>query len=229
MPFVLENYLFFPGDYIVVTSDPDIVKRDHIANNPDAFLRVSSTPSFNDDEGHAIILNEQGRIIDELHYKDDWHFPLIDNDEDVALERIDPDAPTVQNNFHSAATNIGYGTPTYKNSQYRADLEVQGTITVTPNIFSPDNDGMDDFATIQYEFPEAGYVANIIIFDAAGRPVRYLERNALNGLKGYYRWDGLGEKQAKLPVGMYIVYTEIFNLQGKVKKYKNTIVLARRQ
>ncbi len=71
-------------------------------------------------------------------------------------------------------------------------------------------------------------MANITIFDAVGRPVRYLQRNALNGLKGFYRWDGLGEKQQKLPVGIYIVYTEVFNLQGKTKKFKNTIVLARR-
>ena len=108
------------------------------------------------------------------------------------------------------------------------DAGVQGEITVTPDIVSPDNDGTDDFATISYVFPEPGYVSTITIFDAAGRPVRYLQRNALNGLKGYYRWDGLGEKNQKLPVGIYIIYTEVFNLQGKTKKFKNVIVLARR-
>ena len=227
--FTAEDYLFFPGDYIVVTSDPEIVKRDYLATDPNAFLRVSSTPSFNDDEGHVIILNEQGKIIDEVHYLDNWHFALISNDEGVALERINPDAPSKESNFHSAATNVGYGTPTYKNSQFRTDLDVQGSITISPDIVSPDNDGMDDFATISYNFPEPGYVANITIFDAVGRPVRYLQRNALNGLKGHYRWDGLGEKQQRLPVGLYIIYTEVFNLQGKTKKFKNTIVVARRQ
>ena len=227
--FIAEDYLFFPGDYTVVTSDPFIVQRDYVCNNPDAFLSVSSTPSFNDDAGNVIILNEQGSIIDEVAYSAKWHFALITNDEGVALERIDPDGPSVQNNFHSAATSVGYGTPTYKNSHYRTDLDVQGTISVSPKIVSPDNDGMDDFATIQYEFREPGYVANIIVFDGAGRPVRYLEQNSLCGIKGAYRWDGLGEKQQKLPVGLYIIYTEIFNLKGKTKKFKNTIVLARKQ
>ena len=227
--FISEDYAFYPGDYVVVTSDPGIVKRDYLTTNPNAFLQVNSTPSFNDDAGDVILLNEQGKIIDEVKYSDKWHFALISNTEGVSLERIDPNAPSVQSNFHSAATNVGYGTPGYKNSQFRSDLQVPGDITVTPDIISPDNDGMDDFATIQYSFPDPGSVSNITVFDAVGRPVRYLQRNALNGLKGYYRWDGLGEKQQKLPVGIYVIYTEVFNLKGKTKKFKNTIVLARRQ
>ena len=162
-------------------------------------------------------------------YDEKWHFKLIDNREGVALERIDYNAPTQQpDNWHSAATNVGYGTPTYKNSQYKINDEIPGEITVTSEIVSPDNDGQDDFATIEYSFPSPGYVANITIFDAAGRVVRYLQRNALCGIKGIYRWDGLGEKNQKLPVGIYIIYTEVFNLDGKKRQFKNTIVMARR-
>ncbi|MEP7238084.1 MAG: lamin tail domain-containing protein [Ferruginibacter sp.] len=224
-----ETNFLFPGDFIVVTSDASIIKRDFVALNLDAFVEVGSTPSFNDDKGDVIILNEQGRIVDELVYSEKWHFKLIDNNEGVALERIDYNAPTQnQDNWHSAATSAGYGTPTYKNSQYRLDLQVQGDITVTPEIVSPDNDGQDDFATIDYNFPSPGYVANITIFDANGRTVRYLQRNALCGIKGSFRWDGLGEKFQKLPVGIYIIFTEVFNLDGKKKQFKNTIVLARR-
>jgi hypothetical protein len=224
-----DNYLLFPQDFMVITEDPVIVKRDFITQNMDAFVTVSSMPSFNDDEGDVIILNAQGNITDELKYDEKWHFKLIDNREGVALERIDYNAGTQNEaNWHSAATSVGYGTPTYKNSQYRLDLQVQGDITVTPEIVSPDNDGMDDFATIDYSFPSPGYVANITIFDANGRTVRYLQRNALCGIKGNFRWDGLGEKFQKLPVGIYVIYTEVFNLTGKKKQFKNTIVLARK-
>ncbi len=226
--FTTEDYLFFPEDYIVVTEDADITKRDFVANDPNAIIVVKTLPSFNDDDGDVILLNEQGKIIDEVLYSSKWHFALISNEEAVSLERINADAVSVQSNFHSAASSVGYGTPTYKNSQNRIDASVQGDITITPAIVSPDNDGLDDFATIQYSFPEPGYTANITIFDATGRAVRFLERNTLAGTKGYYRWDGLGEKQQKLPVGLYIIYTEVFNLNGKTKKFKNTVVLARR-
>ena len=224
-----DNYLLFPQDFMVITEDPVIVKRDFITQNMDAFVTVASMPSFNDDEGDVIILNAQGNITDELKYDEKWHFKLIDNREGVALERIDYNAATQnEGNWHSAATSVGYGTPTYKNSQYRLDLQVQGEIKLTPEIVSPDNDGQDDFATIDYSFPSPGYVANITIFDANGRTVRYLQRNALCGIKGNFRWDGLGEKFQKLPVGIYVIYTEVFNLDGKKKQFRNTIVLARK-
>ena len=223
-----ESILLFPKDFMVLTSDPAAVKTQYITTNPDAFITVSSMPSFPDDMGDVIILNNQGAIVDEVKYSDKWHFPLISNTEGVSLERIDYDAASVQGNFHSAATSAGYGTPGYKNSQYRLNEEVPGTITVTPDIFSPDNDGTDDFATINYSFPSPGYVANITIFDATGRAVRYLQRNSLSGIKGYYRWDGLDDKNRKLPQGIYIIYTEIFNTEGKKKQFKNTIVLARK-
>ncbi|MFM6925755.1 MAG: lamin tail domain-containing protein [Ferruginibacter sp.] len=224
-----DNYLLFPQDFMVITEDPVIVKRDFITQNMDAFVTVASMPSFNDDEGDVIILNAQGKIVDELQYDEKWHFKLIDNREGVALERIDHNAATQnEENWHSAATSVGYGTPTYKNSQYRLDMQVQGAIKLDPEIISPDNDGQDDFATVDYSFPSPGYVANITIFDANGRAVRYLQRNALCGIKGSFRWDGLGEKFQKLPVGIYIFFTEVFNLDGKKKQFKNTIVLARR-
>ena len=223
-----ESILLFPKNFLVITEDPQIVMQQYVTTNPDAFIQVSSMPSFPDDKGDVIILNAQGKIVDEVIYSDKWHFALISNTEGVSLERIDYNAASVQSNFHSAATSVGYGTPGYKNSQFRIDQQVQGEITVIPEVFSPDNDGIDDFATINYSFPSPGYVANITIFDASGRPVRYLEKNALSGIKGSYIWDGLGEKQQKLSQGIYIIYTEIFNTDGKKKQFKNTIVLARR-
>lgn len=224
----VESILIFPGDFILLTEDPSVVKQKYLTTNPSAFVQVKGMPSFPDDKGDVIILNAQGEIIDEVVYFDKWHFQLLSNTEGVSLERIDYNAPSVQANFHSAATSAGYGTPGYKNSQYRIDQQLQGEVTITPEVFSPDNDGIDDFATINYNFPEPGYVTNITIFDASGRPARYLQRNALSGVKGIYRWDGLGEKQQKLAQGIYIVFTEIFNTAGKKKQFKNTIVLARK-
>jgi hypothetical protein len=223
-----DSYLLFPEDYIALTIDPDAVKSQYITMNPDAFLKLKKMPSFPNDRGNVIILNEQGNIVDEVNYSEKWHFPLIKNTKGVSLERIDYDATSINSNFHSAATSAGYGTPGYKNSQYKINEDLPGEITVTPEIFSPDNDGHDDFATINYSFPSPGYVSNITIFDGSGRPVRYLQRSSLSGISGYYRWDGLDDKNQKLPQGIYIIYTEIFNREGKKKHFKNTIVLARR-
>ncbi len=222
-------YYIFPGDYIVATEEEASLALQYLVKTPDNVLVISSLPSFPDDEGDVIALNFQGNIVDEVKYKDDWHFKLINNAEGVSLERIDPAGPSQdESNWHSAASTAGYGTPTYKNSQYKLLNAINATIEVVPQIFSPDNDGHDDIASIQYAVTEPGYVANITIFDAAGRPVRNLVRNGTLGLKGYWNWDGLDDKGNKPPVGTYIIFTEIFNLEGKKEKFKNIAVLARK-
>ena len=222
-------FYIFPGDYIVETEDAGNLALQYLVKNPDNVLVISSPPSFSDDEGTVVALNFQGNVVDEVKYKDDWHFKLIDNDEGVSLERIDPAGPSQDEiNWHSAASTAGYGTPTYKNSQYKLLNAINATIAVVPIIFSPDNDGHDDIATIQYEVTEPGYVANISIYDAAGRPIRNLVRNGTLGLTGYWNWDGLDDKRNKLQIGTYIIFTEVFNLQGKKSSFKNTVVLARK-
>ena len=223
------NRLVFPGEYLVVTEDADAVKRQYLAKDPAAFTVIASMPSYPDDKGDALVMNARGGIIDELAYDEHWQFKLIENEEGVALERIDYNKPTQDaGNWHSAATSDGYGTPGYQNSQFSTGVQVQGTISVTPSVFSPDNDGFDDFLIIRYHFPEQGYVCNITVFDADGRPVSYPARNALCGPQGYFRWDGLSDAAAKLPVGVYVVYTEIFNLKGKINRFKQAVTLARR-
>ncbi|MGQ0740497.1 MAG: lamin tail domain-containing protein [Bacteroidota bacterium] len=222
-------FYIFPGDYIVETEDADNLALQYLVKNPDNVLIISSPPSFSDDEGTVVALNFQGNVVDEVKYKDDWHFKLIDNAEGVSLERIDPAGPSQnETNWHSAASTAGYGTPTYKNSQYKLLNSINASVEITPKVFSPDNDGRDDIATIQYAVAEAGYIANVTIFDAAGRPARNLVRNGTLGLTGYWNWDGLDDKGLKLPVGTYIIFTEVFNLQGKKNSFKNAVVLARK-
>ncbi len=229
-PLSTDNYLIFPQDLLVFTENPQQVLSQYVCQSPASLLTVTPLPSFNDDKGNVILLNAQGIIIDELAYEEQWHFKLINNNEGIALERISYQLPTgMADNWHSAASSVGYGTPTYKNSQANINEEVKGELSVSPEIISPDNDGFDDYAIINYRFPTAGYVANCYIYDASGRLVRYLLRNALCGTAGSFSWDGLGEKNQSLPAGIYILYAEVFNLQGKKKRFKLPIVVAHKK
>jgi len=224
-----QNIALFPAEYLVLSEDESLVKRQYTAKNLSAFMNLTSMPSYPDDKGTVVLVNNAGVIADELAYDEKWHFALISNAEGIALERIDPNTKTQnKDNWHSASKDAGYGTPSYQNSQFRIDLQVKGDIIVTPEVFSPDNDGTDDFLTITYRFPETGYVMNITVFDAGGRPVKALQRNAICSQTGSFRWDGLNDKLQQLPLGPYVIFTEVFNLSGKVKRFKNQVVLARR-
>jgi hypothetical protein len=175
------------------------------------------------------LLDSAKNIIDEVHYREDWQFALLADADGVALERVDPEgASNEKENWHSAASDAGYGTPGYRNSQYKVFQNSMATITIAPKVFSPDGDGVDEVATINYVFAAGGAVVNIFIYDAAGRQVRHLVKNGIAGTTGKFSWNGLDEKGQRLPVGHYILYLELFTVQGKKQHFKNVIVLARR-
>src|SRR5205814_1343758 len=139
------SYLLFPGEYIAFTENKQWVQQQYLVNDLSVIIELSSLPSLPDDKGDIVLTNLQGQVIDELQYDEKWHFALINNREGIALERINYNQPTQdKNNWTSAASTAGFGTPGYQNSQFRADLQVQAQITVLPKIFSPDNDGLDD-------------------------------------------------------------------------------------
>lgn len=229
IPMSVNNTLIFPGEYYVLTENPEIIARQFTLKRPEVVVQ-SPMPSFSDDKGTVLIVNNTGRTIDELNYDDKWHFPLLANTEGVALERIDFDRPTqLAENWTSAAQSAGFGTPGYENSQFRAGTTAPiGNITLNPRMFSPDNDGFEDFTLIEFQMNEPGYIANITIYDAAGRPVRVLQRNTSIGRSGSFRWDGLNDKQQRVPVGNYIVLFEAFNLQGQKQVFKKGVTVARK-
>jgi hypothetical protein len=219
-----------PGGYVVFTEDAERLARQYFVKKPDAVLEVASLPSYPNAEGTVVLMDSLKTVVDEVHYKEDWQFPLLTDAEGVALERIDPNGVSNDKyNWRSAASDAGYGTPGYQNSQYKLFQNAIATVGLLQKTFSPDGDGFDDVATIQYSLKESGSVANVFIYDVSGRQVRHLVKNAVLGSAGNFVWNGLDEKGQRLPVGQYIVYTALFNLQGKKHHFKNVIVLARRQ
>ncbi|MBK9730616.1 MAG: lamin tail domain-containing protein [Chitinophagaceae bacterium] len=222
---VTESALLFPGQYMVLTENPVSIKQSYLAENPDWFIDMD-LPTFNDDEGVVVLVNQSGSRIDQFHYYASWQFALIDDVEGVALERIYFNSPTQDSlNWHSAASTIGFGTPSYKNSQY-IQPGTSDEITISPEAFSPDQDGFNDVLSISYQFDQSGYTANIRIFDEKGRLVTDLVHNALLSQSGLFTWDGITDKNEKAAIGIYMVYVELFNLDGTVKKYKKACVVA---
>ncbi|PWU01048.1 MAG: hypothetical protein C5B52_07985, partial [Bacteroidetes bacterium] len=222
-----DAVLFFPGDYLLLTENIERTSMDYLIKNPKSVIEMKSLPTFPNDEGHAVVLNFQGAIIDELHYKENWHFPLITENAGISLERIDPEKNTQEkSNWHSAASDAGFGTPSYENSQAIRPTAILGAISLSTETISPDNDGYNDFVSINYQFEKPGNVCNISIFDFEGRCIRHIARNGLCGTNGYYIWDGLDDKNQKSGIGVYILFAEFFDLNGRVQKIRRPIVVA---
>ncbi|MDP4274229.1 MAG: lamin tail domain-containing protein, partial [Bacteroidota bacterium] len=219
--------LIFPGEYVVITADRLKVQNHYLTPNDNCFTEVTAMPAINNEEGTVMLINRQAQMIDFFSYDKNMHFGLISNTEGVSLERINFDQSTNNaSNWHSAAETVGYATPGYKNSQYNAQIDRSSEFSVSPEIFSPDNDGRDDLLHIHYKLDQPGFVANILIFDSRGREVKRLGRNVLLPSEGDLTWDGLDHRGGKASMGMYILFVELFNLNGEVRNIKKSFVLS---
>lgn len=233
-------YSVLPGEYVVLTSNPSFVKSYYDNNKcggsiPDnALFLTVNLPSFNDDLGTVLITNlMHTNILDKLQYNSLWHYPLLDTQDGVSLERINAAAATQdENNWHSAAATVCFGTPGYANSQnYDIPLTTDVFTINTEDgdaTFSPDNDGFDDNIFFQFAIDNPDYTANLTIFDDRGRLVKHLVKNEILGNTQTFKWEGDNEEGGKALMGIYVVKMEIFNLTGEVKKYFKTCVLAQK-
>ncbi len=161
-----DSRLLQPNDFVVFTTNPELVEQQYDVKNPEAMLRMKSLPSFPNDAGVVVILNQENKVVDEFHYTEKMHSKLLYSVEGVSLERVHYDLPTQEaNNWHSAAEIAGFGTPTYQNSAYSEHKDFEAEIAISPKVFSPNGDGVDDVMEIHYQFENAGNVANVRIFD----------------------------------------------------------------
>ena len=228
-PLSATTLLFQPQTYWVITPNPDTVKSQYLTLNLTNFIKIASMPSYNDDSGSAVILNKDNARIDQLNYTHEMHFGLLRDLNGVSLERSSFIKPTNETgNFRSAAASVGYATPAYKNSQFLEDLTANEEISLASATFSPDNDGFEDVLRILYKFNQADRAANVSIYNDQGRLIRKLIKNETTAAQGEWIWDGLDDNNAKVKIGIYIIYAELFDLNGNVKKYKKTAVAASR-
>lgn len=221
-----DGYLLFPETYIVLSENGTTVKREYQTINPKGFYDIVDLPSMNIDDDVVTLSDKNSIVIDNLIYTSKMHFPLLVSSKGVSLERIDFNRPTSdKTNWNSASEAVGFATPAYKNSQYLLADGGSG-VSITNPLFSPDNDGYYDVLNINYKLDEIGKVANIYIYDSKGRQVRYLIRNQQLQQEGTVSWNGINDDNEKAPIGIYVVYIELFNLSGKLNKYKLSCTLA---
>ena len=220
-----KDHHLFPGDFIVLSSDTGFVKRQWPKSISEKMMQVKSLPSFPDDKGNCLVMNKQGKVIDELNYTDDMHYPLLTNKAGVSLERVDPkSSSSATGNWHSASSDVNHATPGWANSQFRKlDSADKSNIRLFPALISPDNDGQDDLLNIQYQFNESGTLLSAYVFNQYGQLLSKIIDNRLCGISGSFSWNGFDAKNNRLPEGVYVVLIETFNLNGKTQRLKKAI------
>lgn len=226
----LNGALLFPQDYIAYSPSASQVLKVYYSENPNQIISLADLPDFPNKDGHLILhlSSSPDHVIDELRYDESMHHSLLRVTKGISLEKINLYGGNEASNYHSAASSVNYGTPAYQNSQFLEEKMAKSSFEISPEIFSPDNDGFEDVLQINYQMNEVGYQLNLIIYDSRGRKIKHLVQNELLGTDGVFFWDGQDEDFQKADMGIYILWFEYFDLQGKVQTEKLTTVLGGR-
>ncbi len=162
------------------------------------------------DGGDTIILKDNyGLVASRFAYDD-----LFEDDHTWAV---------VESGIHAGqwgrSENPG-GSPGETNQVMVTGSESQLKVVVSPEVFSPDGDGVEDSVLISIDGPDVT-AYQLKIFDRNGRIVRQFDHVTYRNAN--YTWDGRSDSGSRLPIGIYILFCEIDGA-GSVRK---PIVIAR--
>ncbi|MCR9014214.1 lamin tail domain-containing protein [Aquiflexum gelatinilyticum] len=220
-----EEFLIAPNSFLVFTTDSEKLKQEYPKSREGRFVEFSSIPSYPISEGNVVFLSPDETISEVLSYSDKMHHRLLKETKGISLERLSPFQPIDNpNNWHSASSTEGFATPGYQNSNVYEGNSQLG-IEVDPKVFVPDAPGTQPYTTISYKSDQPGKLATIRIYGVDGTLVRELVQNAVWGNDGFYLWDGTQSNGAKVRAGIYIIWVEIFDLEGNVDQIRKTVVV----
>lgn len=212
--YVLPAYNVGAHDYVALTKDAASVAANYNVRYASKLVECK-LPTYPNDGGSVILSKADSVVVDRFDYSPDMHSRLLRDKAGVALERRSFSRETNDaDNWFSASSTCGYGTPGYENSQSREVLVEETSFVISSDVISPDGDGYQDILEISYAIEDGSLMARVEVFDAKGIRMRVLLNNALLGTHGVIVWDGRGEGGAALPRGQYLVLTTIYDTNG---------------
>lgn len=224
-----KGFQLYPNKYIVLCKQRSLTLQQYICKDEKCLIECDSLPDFAISNGIIHLTDRSLRSIDRFEYSEEMHYPKLLSTKGVSLERLYVDRATQdENNWRSAAESAGYGTPGYRNSQIGC-AESNAEFAVIPEVFSPDNDGFEDFTEVLCQFSDEENRVSITFYNNRGYPVKQLANNVLCGTEAHFRWDGIDDKGQPAPAGIYVVQLECWNLRTAKSVRKRKVVSIFRQ
>ncbi|MBS1550640.1 MAG: lamin tail domain-containing protein [Bacteroidetes bacterium] len=218
-----------PGDYFILAHDTSIYNNFGYLRTLQSNQHIKFTSSMSlTNTGETITITDSlNNTIDAVSYDPDWNNPNLSDTKGISLERINPGlASNDRSNWSSCAKPEG-GTPGFVNSIYTQNITSTSAVTISPNPFSPDGDGYEDFALIKYKLNVPFAQMRVKVYDIKGRLVKTLANNAVTGSEGTIIFNGFDDANQKLRVGIYILIIEaVDDTGGTIDKIKSPIVIA---
>ena len=202
--FCTTSTILPPQQYAIISPDTSAIHCPLGINSQSIYI-TTTLPSMPATEGTLVLTDRGGNIIDELHYSDSWHHPLLNDLHDISLERINPMSPTQDpTNWHSSAS---HNTAGWLNSQTinNSNSQQNKYFWLDDSTFSPNNDGHRDHLIIHHNLPTIGYTLTIDAYTRHGAHICCITENQLLPPQGYTLWNGTTNDNTIIPAGLYIL------------------------
>jgi len=184
--------------YCLIADDSSFL--DIIPDTSILILPGNGLPGLNNSSETIYILDHTESVIDSLQYNENWS---LMNSRSVEKYRI-TDTSNEPNNWGISVGEAGK-TPGFQNSLFFSDLPSKGRVTISPDPFSPDGDGIDDELTITYSLPYLGAAIRWEIIDMAGRVIAKPYYNYQVGQNGKLKWNGKRDNGKSARIGIYVM------------------------
>ena len=212
----IEPFVLAPGEYVVLAADSasfvqiffDVLSR--------ILFLEKGWPALNNNGDAAVIRDATGKPIDQVSFAEDQL-----RERRVSLERIHPDLESDDPDNWAAHVTVAGGSPGAQNSVFVERLPTQASLDASPNPF-------DERTILSYRLPLTTAYAHLWIYNSYGQLVRKLLDADPTGSERALVWDGRDDDDARLPMGIYIVYLEALNAKkGILCREKKAVVLAK--
>ena len=173
---ITQNHLTIaPQSFLILSADSSLLDFFDLTDSP--LMTINNWQRLNDNMDKIFVFDANKNVIDEIWYTSNWG-----GNDGVSLERINPTlAGNDSSNWSSCVLLAKGGTPGRRNSIFVEVLPNKAELSISPNPFSPDGDGRDDFTIISYQLPFNLSRIHVKIFDIRGRQVRFLVNNQPSG------------------------------------------------
>ena len=223
------SYWLFPKCYAVFATDAKSFRKAWPMVDPAVVAERTDMLSLTNEESRLILMEPNQKQLDAITYSPDWHYPYLEDNKGVSLERINFDrSGTERANWFSSSPASGGSTPGSKNSSaLQPQLDNTQIFTIDPWIayaaISPDPVQL----VVSYRFGEAGWFLRMNIFNSAGQAVRDIFPFGMAPMEGAVCWDGLDAAQRMVTDGIYLLVADYYHPSGKKGRWKKACAIMR--
>ncbi|OHX67422.1 lamin tail domain-containing protein [Flammeovirga pacifica] len=188
-------------------------------------MKLPSLPNA----GGSLSLWKGNQLIEEMTYGEHQHQSYLRDTEDVSLERISYQEASDENtNWASATSNVGYATPTKRNSRFENTNVHEmslGGLSINKRLITPNEDGIDDYLIVKNVSEQMVRIFRMDVYSLSGKKIKELVQNYTLSSGGTVKWDGTTDSRERM-YGQFILYIHLENQRNIVETYSQVVSIA---